>query len=45
LWLGQFAEQAILAALGRSAPGDSTWAAWMYRSVIDACECPALSST
>jgi hypothetical protein len=25
--------------------GNSTWAAWMYRSVIDACECPGLSWT
>jgi len=28
-----------------AAPGNSNCAAWMYRSVIEPCECPALSCT
>jgi hypothetical protein len=32
-------------SLFTAAPGKSTCAAWMYRSVIEPCECPALSWT
>ncbi len=32
-----------LGSLFAAAPGNSTCAAWMYRSVICDCECPAFS--
>ncbi len=35
----------IRASLFAASPGQSTWAAWMYRSVMEPCEWAALSGT